>query len=65
MGDYPKPQQGLDLVDKSNLTYLIPRATDFDINKFFKDQNLPHESLLDSIEQRESLFFGEPSLLSP
>jgi hypothetical protein len=63
MGDQPshtKRQPDLDFfVDKSSLQYFIPRATDFSPTQFSKDGALPFDQLLDSIEHRESLFFGE------
>ncbi|KAI0877351.1 TRAPP trafficking subunit Trs65-domain-containing protein [Hypoxylon argillaceum] len=63
MGDqssHTKRQPDLDFfADKSSLQYLIPRATDFEPTRNFKNGGLPFEQLLDSIEQRESLFFDE------
>ncbi|KAI0432620.1 TRAPP trafficking subunit Trs65-domain-containing protein [Xylaria sp. FL1042] len=63
MGDPPldttTPQPDLDFVDNSSLTYFIPRETDFLPDQVFKDGSLPVEQLVDSIEQRESLFFDE------
>ncbi|KAI3331994.1 TRAPP trafficking subunit Trs65-domain-containing protein [Xylariaceae sp. AK1471] len=62
MGDLSpraKSQPDLDFVDKSSLTYFIPRATDSAPDQIFKDDSAPFEKLLDSIEQRESLFFDE------
>ncbi|KAI1126088.1 TRAPP trafficking subunit Trs65-domain-containing protein [Nemania abortiva] len=63
MGDqssHAKPQPDLDLfVDKSSLQYFIPCATDFAPTQVFKDGGSPVEKLLDSVEQRESLFFDE------
>lgn len=48
--------------DQSYLTYLVPSETDLDLAKAFQSPN--HEgSILDSLAQRDSLFFGEPSLL--
>jgi hypothetical protein len=58
---YAKDPLDLDFVDKSSLTYFIPRATDFAPDQVLKDGNLPPGQLLDAIEQRESLFFGESS----
>ncbi len=64
MGDQPSPttpQPDLDFVDSSSLRYFIPRDTDFAPGQVFKDGGPPFEQLLDSIGQRESLFFGEPA----
>ncbi|KAI0913211.1 TRAPP trafficking subunit Trs65-domain-containing protein [Ustulina deusta] len=62
MGDQPSPttpQPDLDFVDSSSLRYFIPRDTDFAPGQVFKDGGPPFEQLLDSIGQRESLFFDE------
>lgn len=50
-----------DVVDKPSLNYFIPRATDFTPDQVFQHGGPPFEQLLNSIEQRESLFFGKPS----
>ncbi|KAI1351444.1 TRAPP trafficking subunit Trs65-domain-containing protein [Xylaria sp. FL0043] len=62
MGDPPSdftPQPEPDLVEDSSLSYFIPRDTDFVPEQVFKDGSQPFEKLIDSIEQRESLFFDE------
>ncbi|KAI0489673.1 TRAPP trafficking subunit Trs65-domain-containing protein [Xylaria cf. heliscus] len=65
MGDQPshtKLQPDHDVVDKPSLSYFIPRATDFALDQVFQDPEdggPSFEQLLDSIEQRESLFFDE------
>ncbi|KAI1430141.1 TRAPP trafficking subunit Trs65-domain-containing protein [Xylaria sp. FL1777] len=62
MGDqssHATPQPDLDFIDNSSLRYFIPRDTDFAPSQVFKDDSLPFEKLLESIEQRESLFFDE------
>lgn len=46
-----------DFAEDSYLTYLIPSSTDLDLDKAFKDLE-PGKTILDSIQQRESLFFG-------
>lgn len=56
MGSRPN----LDFVDKSSLRYFIPSATDLAPDQLFKDGDLPFGQLLESIAQRDSLFFGEP-----
>ncbi|KAI0445984.1 TRAPP trafficking subunit Trs65-domain-containing protein [Xylaria telfairii] len=62
MGDqssHTNPQPDHDVVDKPSLNYFIPRATDFAPDQVFRDGGPPFEQLLNSIEQRESLFFDE------
>ncbi|KAI0458647.1 TRAPP trafficking subunit Trs65-domain-containing protein [Xylaria acuta] len=62
MGDqssHTKPQPDHDVVDKPSLNYFIPCATDFAPDQVLQDGGPPFEQLLDSIEQRESLFFDE------
>ncbi|KAI2623647.1 TRAPP trafficking subunit Trs65-domain-containing protein [Xylaria nigripes] len=57
-----EPEAQPDLVDffaRSSLEYLIPGATDLAPDQLFKDDGLPFEQLLDSIDHRESLFFDE------
>ncbi|KAI1817786.1 TRAPP trafficking subunit Trs65-domain-containing protein [Poronia punctata] len=57
---YPELQPDLDLAEQSRLVYLVPRATDFAPDEIFKnDEGISFEELLDSIEQRDSLFFDE------
>ncbi|KAJ2975064.1 hypothetical protein NUW58_g2941 [Xylaria curta] len=53
------PWSDIDLIDKASLNYLIPSATDFAPGQIFKDSGLPFEQILDSIAQRDSLFFDE------
>ena len=50
-----------DFVQRSYLTYLVPSKTDLDLDEAFKDLE-PGKPVLDSIDQRESLFFGKTSL---
>ena len=47
----------LDLIDSSNLTYLIPQATNFRLEDELKHVKQSHEDVFKSIERRESLFF--------
>lgn len=64
MGDQPSnatPQPALDFVDNSSLQYFIPRDTVFAPNQVFKDGSASFEQLVNSIEKRESLFFGKPA----
>lgn len=49
--------QGFDFVEHSYLTYMIPMETSLDLEKAFKSVE-PGKSVLDSIQQRDSLFFG-------
>ncbi|KAI1328337.1 TRAPP trafficking subunit Trs65-domain-containing protein [Xylariaceae sp. FL0255] len=48
-----------DFVQHSSLSYFIPRATEFQLSDIFNHNQHAPESLLESIEQRESLFFDE------
>ncbi|KAI0391584.1 TRAPP trafficking subunit Trs65-domain-containing protein [Xylariaceae sp. FL0594] len=52
-------QPGRSWNEDSSLTYFVPRATDFAPDQVFKDDSLPFEKLLESVEKRESLFFDE------
>ncbi|KAM4054909.1 TRAPP trafficking subunit trs65 domain-containing protein [Hirsutella rhossiliensis] len=45
-------------VEASYLTYLVPAETDLDLDKAFKDVDAA-KSILDSIPQRDTLFFDE------
>ncbi|KAI1119637.1 TRAPP trafficking subunit Trs65-domain-containing protein [Nemania sp. NC0429] len=56
---YTGPQPGLDFVNNSSLRYFIPSATDFAPGQLFKDGDLPFGQLIESIAQRDSLFFDE------
>jgi hypothetical protein len=57
----PQPQPEQNFAGQSSLTYFVPRATDFAPDQVFKDESLSFQKLLESIERRESLFFGEPA----
>ncbi len=46
-----------DFVENSYLTYVIPSRTSVSIEELFGDAE-DSKSIFDSIEQRESLFFG-------
>lgn len=46
-----------DFVENAFLTYIIPKATNLDLEEAFKDVE-DTGALLDSIERRDSLFFG-------
>ncbi|KAI8950966.1 TRAPP trafficking subunit Trs65-domain-containing protein [Xylaria longipes] len=62
MGDqspHTKPHPDSVVVDKPSLNYFIPRASNFAPDQVFQDAGASFEKLLDSIEQRESLFFDE------
>ncbi|KJZ80591.1 hypothetical protein HIM_00441 [Hirsutella minnesotensis 3608] len=45
--------------DASYLTYLVPAKTDLDLESIFKDIEAAEDGFLDSIPQRETLFFDE------
>lgn len=54
---------GLDFLEHSYLTYIIPFATNFDPEQDLRRTKPSKTSPIDSIEKRESLFFGKS--LSP
>lgn len=45
--------------EQSHLAYLIPPATDLELEDLFKNIS-EGSSIIDSIKQRDSLFFGTP-----
>lgn len=47
----------VDFADKAHLSYLIPSETDLDLETAFKGLE-QGKSIVQSIEQRETLFFG-------
>lgn len=49
-----------DFAEQSQLTYLIPSETNLDLESAFRDLE-PGKSILDSLERRDALFFGELS----
>lgn len=49
---------GWEFIDNSTLSYFIPLATDFNVEESFRPNGESNASALDSIEHRESLFFG-------
>ncbi|KAI1337453.1 TRAPP trafficking subunit Trs65-domain-containing protein [Xylariaceae sp. FL0016] len=53
------PKPGLDFVEHSSLTYFIPSTTNFHVAELFEDVASQFQSLFDSIERRDSLFFDE------
>lgn len=55
---------GLDFLEHSYLTYMIPFATSFSPEQDIKQKPSSNVSILDNIEQRESLFFGTSSYRS-
>ncbi|KAK5628287.1 hypothetical protein RRF57_004002 [Xylaria bambusicola] len=62
MGDQSSsttPPPALELVDKSNLQYFIPRDTNFAPSEALKDGSSSFVQRLALIEQRDSLFFDE------
>lgn len=48
-----------DIVEQSYLTYVVPSQTNIDLDKAFQDADAG-KSIIDSLQQRDSLFFGEP-----
>jgi hypothetical protein len=56
------PDAAADFAEQSQLTYLVPTDSNLDLETAFKDLE-PGTSIL-SIDQRESLFFGNLSPLS-
>lgn len=51
------PSYDFDFVKQSYLTYAIPATTNIDLEQAFKDVEAG-KSILESIQQRDSLFFG-------
>ena len=54
-----------EFVQNSYLTYLIPFATEFEVEKALEASGEPPESFFESIEDRESLFFGQSPISRP
>ncbi len=52
-------------IDHAYLTYIVPFATNFKLEQALGQGDEPNRSLFDSIEQRESLFFGMRFALLP
>lgn len=48
---------GAVFAEQSHLAYLVPPTTDLDLEDLFKDI-AEGSSIIDSIKQRDSLFFG-------
>ncbi|KAJ3473056.1 hypothetical protein NLG97_g10542 [Lecanicillium saksenae] len=65
--DQVPPEQALprdnsgSFTDQSYLTYLVPAETDINLDEAFKGLE-QGKSILESIPQRETLFFGTNSL---
>lgn len=55
----PSSMSGLDLIHDTSLTYFIPLATDFKPQEALRELLLKKGGSLDSIESRDSLFFGK------
>lgn len=53
-----------DFLEQSYLTYVVPSRTNINLDDAFKDAGAG-KPILESIEQRESLFFGNESSLRP
>ncbi|POR39653.1 Uncharacterized protein TPAR_00160 [Tolypocladium paradoxum] len=49
---------GSRFADNAHLTYLVPAETDLDLDRAFKDAD-GNKSILESMEQRDALFFDE------
>lgn len=47
-----------DFIDQSYLTYVVPLRTNLDLDQAFKDADAG-KSILDSLQQRDALYFGE------
>lgn len=54
------PSTTLDFAEQSQLTYLIPSESNLNLEEAFKNLE-PGKFILDSIQRRESLFFGRMS----
>ena len=50
--------------EQSYLTYCVPTQTELDLEETFADASSA-KTLLEQLEQRESLFFGENTCLQP
>lgn len=55
-------QPALDFIDSSSLTYFIPQSTKFQLEDEFDEGTRHCEDVFKSIERREALFFGRPSI---
>ncbi|KAL6403589.1 hypothetical protein AUP68_12946 [Ilyonectria robusta] len=51
------PSTTFDFAEQSQLTYLIPSESNLNLEEAFKNLE-PGKSIFDSIDRRESLFFG-------
>jgi hypothetical protein len=49
---------GASFVQKSHLAYIVPSRTDLDLDEVFKNIE-QGGSILDTIKQRDTLFFGK------
>jgi hypothetical protein len=56
---------GWEFIDNSSLTHFIPLATDFNVEQVFRPDGESNDAALDSIEHRESVFFGMADLKHP
>lgn len=52
------PDPGATFAEQSQLSYMVPATTDLNLEEAFKDVE-PGQSIIDSIKQRDTLFFGE------
>ncbi|KAG6030984.1 hypothetical protein E4U41_007714, partial [Claviceps citrina] len=57
-GPGPADDAGDDFVEQSYLTYAVPSRTNLDLDQSFRDVDVG-ESILDALEQRDSLYFDE------
>ncbi|TPX07011.1 uncharacterized protein E0L32_011079 [Thyridium curvatum] len=54
-----------DFLQQSHLSYIVPYATDFDIEQVLREGEDSHKALFESIEQRPWLFFGMRQRVAP
>lgn len=52
-----EPPEVEEFIENAFLTYIIPKATNLNLEEAFKDVD-DTQALFDSIERRENLFFG-------
>lgn len=55
----PEPEDSStdSFVENSQITYLVPSATNINLEQLFKDAD-DSQAVFDSVDRRESLFFG-------
>jgi hypothetical protein len=55
----PSSPSGWEFIDNSTFSYFIPLATDFNVEDAFQSADGKSASVLDTLECRDSLFFGK------